>query len=155
MKAQFLGLLVGVSLTWISSSALAALGDQMVTTSSATTSSGRSTLSTSAGSSYSVVDSVEDGMNVRQYLDSRGVVFAISWKGKNLPPLATLLGTYLPEYKAELSSRPKQFGRKTLKVSTKNIVVEGSSRQMDQRGRAYIPSRLPEGFDIKDINSNE
>ncbi|QLY26922.1 DUF2844 domain-containing protein [Bdellovibrio sp. KM01] len=152
MKHQFCGLLMGAFIPLFAMTAEAALGDQLVTTSS--TSSARK--ATSSGSSYSVSEATtDDGVKVRQYVDSQGRVFAISWKGATLPPLSELLGAYLPEYKKEVKSRGRQFGRRSLKVSTDNIVVEGSSRQTDQRGRAYIPASLPQGFDLKEINFNE
>jgi hypothetical protein len=153
MKLQFCGLLLGASIPFVALTAQAALGDQLVTTSATSVGARKAT---SSGSSYSVSESTtDDGVMVRQYLDSRGKVFGISWKGTTLPPLSELLGTYLPEYKKEVKSRGRQFGRRTLKISTDNIVVEGSSRQTDQRGRAYIPASLPQGFDLKEINFNE
>ncbi|WP_413294261.1 DUF2844 domain-containing protein [Bdellovibrio sp. HCB185ZH] len=154
MKHQFCGLLLGAFIPLFAMTAEAALGDQLVTTSSSTSSSARK--ATSSGSSYSVSEATtDDGVKVRQYVDAQGRVFGISWKGTTLPPLSELLGTYLPEYKKEVKARGRQFGRRSLKISTDNIVVEGSSRQTDQRGRAYIPASLPQGFDLKEINFNE
>ncbi len=154
MKLQFCGLLLGALIPFVAMTVHAALGDQLVTTSS--TSSTNARKATSSGSGYSVSQSTTaDGVMVRQYADSQGKVFGISWKGASLPPLRDLLGTYLPEYKKEVKARGRQFGRRSLKISTDNIVVEGSSRQTDQRGRAYIPANLPEGFDLKEINFNE
>ncbi|QDK45220.1 hypothetical protein DOM22_08650 [Bdellovibrio sp. ZAP7] len=152
MKLHFCGLLMGAFIPLFSMTANAALGDQLVTTSSTAT----ARKATSSGSSYSVSEATtDDGVKVRQYADSQGRVFGISWKGATLPPLSELLGTYLPEYKKEVKARGRQFGRRSLKISTDNIVVEGSSRQTDQRGRAYIPANLPQGFDLKEINFNE
>jgi hypothetical protein len=152
MKLQIWGLLFVACSTLFVISSHAALGDQVVTSSSANSNSLKAT---SSGSSYTVSQTAVDGVVIRQYVDSQGRVFGISWRGATLPPLSDLLGTYLPEYKKEIKARGKTFGRRFLKVSTDNIVVEGSSRQTDQRGRAYIPANLPQGFDLKEINFNE
>ena len=152
MKLQIWGLLFAACTSLFVISTHAALGDQVVTSSSVNSNSRQAT---SSGATYSVSESTVDGVMIRQYVDSQGKVFGISWKGTDLPPLSELLGTYLPEYKTAVKARGRQFGRRSLKVSTENIVVEGSSRQTDQRGRAYIPASLPQGFDLKEINFNE
>ncbi|UYL08407.1 DUF2844 domain-containing protein [Bdellovibrio sp. SKB1291214] len=157
MKLQIWGPFLAACSTLFVISTHAALGDQLVTSSSAnsTSNSRQATSVTASGSTYSVSESTIDGVAIRQFVNSQGRVFGISWKGVDLPPLDTLLGIYLPEYKSAVKARGRQFGRRTLKISTDNIVVEGSSRQTDQRGRAYIPASLPLGFDLKEINFNE
>ncbi|WP_413578384.1 DUF2844 domain-containing protein [Bdellovibrio sp. HCB290] len=156
MRYQLFGLLLGAIYFCTSLPASAALGDQLVTTSSS--SGGRSAqtkTTTSVDATYTVTESETAGIKIRQFVNSQGRVFAITWKGTDLPPLEELLGTHLPEYRDKIAARGRIFGRKTLKIKTENIVVEGSSRQTDQRGRAYIPAILPEGFDLKDISFNE
>ncbi|MEK2690578.1 DUF2844 domain-containing protein [Bdellovibrio sp. GT3] len=155
MKHQICGLLLGAMYLFTSMPASAALGDQLVSGSSSTSKSAQSKKATSAGTTYTISETESGDLKIRQYVNSAGVVFAISWKGTSLPPLEELLGTYLPEYKDKIAARGRVYGRKTLKIKTDNIVVEGSSRQTDQRGRAYIPASLPQGFDLKDINYNE
>lgn len=156
MKSQFLGLLIGALTSLIGTTSLAALGDQVVTSSAANSSSSRSSLSTSTGAAFSVSETKDvNGIIVRQYVDSAGLVFGISWQGDTLPSLDSLFGTYLTEYQNALKTRPKSFGRRALKVSTKNIVVEGFSRQRSQGGRAYIPANLPQGFNIEEIKFND
>ncbi|WP_413581261.1 DUF2844 domain-containing protein [Bdellovibrio sp. HCB288] len=155
MKHQICGLLLGAMYLFTSTPVSAALGDQLVVGSSSSAKSAQSKKATSTGTTYTVSESEEGDLKIRQFVNSSGVVFAIAWKGTSLPPLEELLGTYLPEYKQKVAARGRIYGRKTLKIKTDNIVVEGSSRQTDQRGRAYIPASLPQGFDLKDITFHE
>ncbi|WP_413587331.1 DUF2844 domain-containing protein [Bdellovibrio sp. HCB274] len=156
MNFQIIGLLLGAIYFCTSLPASAALGDQVVTTSASSDSrSAQSKKTTSVGSTYTISDTQTVDIKIRQFINSQGRVFAIAWKGTDLPALEELLGTYLPEYKSKIAERGRVFGRKSLKIKTDNIVVEGSSRQTDQRGRAYIPASLPAGFDLKEISFNE
>jgi hypothetical protein len=134
---------------------MAALGDQLVGSSS-TSSSAKVKQTTSSGASFTVSESTDaNGIFVRQYVDSSGLVFGIAWKGSFVPDLENLLGGFTADFKNAVHKKGKLRGSRRLKVDTGFIVVEGGGRQRDQSGRAYIPVKLPEGFDLKDMNSDE
>lgn len=134
---------------------VAALGDQLVGSSS-TSSSAKVKQTTSSGASFTVSESTDaNGIFVRQYVDSSGLVFGIAWKGSFVPDLENLLGGFTAGFKNAVHKKGKLRGSRRLKVDTGFIVVEGGGRQRDQSGRAYIPVKLPAGFDLKDMNSDE
>ena len=140
---------------FFSSQSMAALGDQFVGSSS-TSSSAKVKQTTSSGASFTVSESTDpNGIFVRQYVDSSGLVFGIAWKGSFVPDLENLLGGFTADFKSAVHKKGKLRGSRRLKVDTGFIVVEGGGRQRDQSGRAYIPVKLPEGFDLKDMNSDE
>ena len=146
-------LLVSIISMFFAAQSMAALGDQLVGSSS---SSAKTTLTTSNGASFTVSESTDaNGIFVRQYVDSSGLVFAIAWKGSFVPDLENLLGGFTADFKKAVDKKGKLKGSRRLKVDTGFIVVEGGGRQRDQSGRAYIPVKLPAGFDLKDINSDE
>lgn len=147
--------LVSIISALFSLQAMAALGDQLVGSSSSY-SSGKVKQTTSSGASFTVSESKgSDGIFIRQYVDSSGLVFAIAWKGTFVPDLENVLGGFTADFKNAVHKKGKLKGSRRLKVDTGFIVVEGGGRQRDQSGRAYIPVKLPEGFDLKDINSDE
>ncbi|MFM6928689.1 MAG: DUF2844 domain-containing protein [Bdellovibrio sp.] len=132
---------------------LAALGDQIA---GALSGSAKAPQTTSSGASFTVTQSTDaNGIFVRQYIDSSGLVFAISWKGSFVPDLENLLGGFTADFKNAVHKKGKLRGSRRLKVDTGFIIVEGGGRQRDQSGRAYIPVKLPAGFDLKDVNSDE
>src|SRR5271165_796332 len=50
---------------------------------------------------YSIQEiSAETGMQVREFLNQDGVVFAVSWSGPALPDLQQILGAHFAEYSA-------------------------------------------------------
>ncbi|MGE5085247.1 MAG: DUF2844 domain-containing protein [Bacillota bacterium] len=146
-------LLVSTVTTFFSMHSMAALGDQFVGTSSTST---KIKPSTSGSATYTVAESTDaNGIFIRQYVDSGGLVFAIAWKGSFVPDLENVLGGFTADFRKSISKKGKLRGGRRLKVDTGFIVVEGGGRQRDQSGRAYIPVRVPAGFDLKDINSDE
>lgn len=134
----------------------AALGDQVVGATSTGSSSAKIKQTANAVASYTVTESTDaNKIFIRQYIDSNGLVFAIAWNGPFVPDLESLFGTYASEFRASVKNQGKLRGHRRLRVDTGHIVVEGGGRQRDQSGRAYISSRLPTGFDLKDLNSDE
>lgn len=105
------------------------------------------------GNGYTVQEVESVGTTVREYVSPDGVVFGIAWNGLVYPDLSILLGSYDGEYREALSQVPRSPGnRRSLQVQTPRIVVEKWGHMRDLRGRAYVPSLVPYGVSVDEIN---
>ena len=91
------------------------------------------------------------GTTVVEYLDKTGTVFAISWQGPVLPDLPATLGSYFPQFTAEV----QRLGRAArasgaLNLRTADLVVHSQGRMRHFSGYAYAPGLVPEGLDVQD-----
>lgn len=107
-----------------------------------------------AGSSlYSThVTQLENGTVVREFSNSMGVVFAVSWQGPVLPDLTELLGSYFKTFKAA-AEQARASGRRggPMGLVRDDLVVSSSGRMRDFSGYAYAPALVPTGVSIKDV----
>jgi hypothetical protein len=100
---------------------------------------------------YTVSQSTLDsGTIVREYSDSAGVVFAVSWSGPTLPDLRTLLGDKFTAMTSAAGKRPKA-GHSQLAVEQSDVVIVSNGHMRSFAGHAWIPSALPAGFDTNTI----
>ena len=86
-----------------------------------------------------------NGVRVREYVSSAGVVFALSWSGPFKPDFQQLLGQYFGAY----ASAPRSPGsdRNHLALDTGTLVVRAGGRQRGFFGRAWAPALVPAGVD--------
>lgn len=101
----------------------------------------------------SYLETIDDvGITVRQYVDSSGVVYAVSWNGPAMPRLSTLLGTYLAQFDAGARAQPPgALGLHALRVEEAGLVVESAVRLRTFSGRAWLSNALPAGVVSRDI----
>ena len=95
---------------------------------------------------YTIQEITASDFVVREYV-SGDTVFAVAWRGRRPPNLASLLGAYFQEYQ-EASSAAASTGpvrRRGTRIQAPHLVVETGGHAGDIRGRAYIPSLLPPG----------
>lgn len=85
-----------------------------------------------------------DGTVITQYMNARGLVFAIAWQAPSVPDFRALLGGYFSEFQQALQSRKRRSG--ALSLQTKNLVVESLGHMRAFHGRIYVPGLLPEGL---------
>jgi hypothetical protein len=145
-------------------SAFAALGDgataapqgattaaTVMRTAKASSASGAS--GAAATTNYSVNSmTLASGTVINQYLSSDGVVFGIAWKGPRVPDLATLLGSYFPQYQQGLlAQRTARGGRGPVSVQDSGLVVHSGGHMGAFSGVAYLPQSLPAGVSASDI----
>jgi hypothetical protein len=107
---------------------------------------------TTTHTGYSVQELKSDANLVREYVSPSGVVFAIAWNGLSPPDLTPLLGTYVGEYQEALRHTVRQKGKRYSQVKTTNVIVEKWGRMRNMWGRAYIPTLIPNGVSIDEIN---
>lgn len=99
--------------------------------------------------SVSVVE-FQSGVQLTEYMDQTGRVFALKWSGPIAPDMSVLLGTYFSVYKDELDkSRALHLGgKRNVAVSANDLVTASSGHLRDWRGYAYAPSLVPAGVDV-------
>lgn len=85
------------------------------------------------------------GTRVVEYADSHGTVFAVSWSGPYLPDLRGLLGRYFASFTQQQQQQRALHAAVVLRSS--EVVIVSSGRMGAFEGRAWLPARLPQGFD--------
>jgi hypothetical protein len=91
------------------------------------------------------------GTVVREYLFHGGTVFAIAWGGPVLPNLRVLLGSYFELYQHSPRGRPSSHHLRV--VATPEWVVQSAGHSHAFMGRAWLPARLPAGFDLDTVRA--
>jgi Protein of unknown function (DUF2844) len=93
---------------------------------------------------------LSSGTRVREYV-SAGTVFAVAWSGPAIPDLRRLLGSYFDRYVN--SPRAWTAGHHMRVVATSEWVVQSAGHQDGFIGRAWLPGRLPNGFEREAIRA--
>ncbi len=102
---------------------------------------------THLSSGYSVCEiSGESSMDIHEFLNSRGVVFAVSWSGPVLPDLRLLLGPYFGRYADSLAALDHAGVHRSVRLTSPELVVESGGHLRAYHGLAYLPSELPAGL---------
>ena len=101
---------------------------------------------------YTVSQSTLDsGTVVREYSDTAGKVFAVSWRGPTLPDLRTLLGDKFAVM-ASAAAKRAHAGHSQLALDQSDVVLVSNGHMRSFAGHAWIPSALPPGFDTATID---
>jgi hypothetical protein len=101
---------------------------------------------------YTVSQSTLDsGTVVREYSDTAGKVFAVSWRGPVLPDLRTLLGDKFAVMTAAAGQRARA-GHSQLALEQSDVVLVSNGHMRSFAGHAWIPGALPAGFDTAAID---
>jgi hypothetical protein len=108
-----------------------------------------SVVSTGAASYTLVQHQLESGTLVQEFVDGSGKVFAVSWSGPFLPDLKELLGAYFDAMAAQGRAQGRAAQRSRLTLRTPEVVIVSSGHMGALEGRAWLPSRLPPGFDVR------
>jgi hypothetical protein len=91
-------------------------------------------------------------VTVTEFVNSDGVVFAVSWHGIIKPDLQSLLGSFYEEFHALDAARARTPSRHPTQINTSKAVVLRSGHMRDIRGTAYIPSLVPADVNIGTLN---
>lgn len=101
---------------------------------------------------YTVTQSTLDsGTVVREYSDTAGKVFAVSWRGPSLPDLRTLLGDKFAVMTNSAGKRA-QAGHSQLALDQSDVVLVSNGHMRSFAGHAWLPAALPAGFDTTTID---
>jgi hypothetical protein len=105
-----------------------------------------SAATTAKGAAFTALQmTLSNGTVVHEYADAAGTVFAVSWSGPFQPDLKALLGPWFDTYTSQATQR-KGHGRSRMEVREGDLVVVSTGRIGAFEGRAWLVSRLPEGF---------
>ena len=153
-RALFSLLLLALLQTAVVSAAYASLGAKPSQFSTSQLRQGARSLAASDSANpvnYTVTETTLDsGTVVREYADTAGIVFAVSWNGPFLPDLRALLGEHFSTMNQQAASHPKA-GRSQLTVDTPDVVIVSNGHMRAFTGKAWIPSALPAGFSTDSI----
>jgi hypothetical protein len=92
----------------------------------------------------------EGGTSVREYVSADGKVFAVAWRGPQMPNLEQLFGEHFATIK-QAASDPRR-GRGPLQINQSGLVVQSGGHMRGFGGRAYLPQLVPAGVSIEEIN---
>ncbi len=150
MKPQFQALLSIIVLLACQNS-IAALGDRVTSIAIDRTALGATQKAVQKSAfGYTSHEMIANGNIVREYVSGDGIIFAVTWQGTKRPDLSVLLGAYFEEYSSEDAKAPKSaVSRQPLSIKTSDIIVQHTGHMRDLRGRAFIPSLVPEGVNVE------
>jgi hypothetical protein len=89
------------------------------------------------------------GTVVREFVSPAGKVFAVAWRGPMMPNLRQTLGQYFDNYVAV--SKLKESHHRRVQVHQDDLVVESAGHMRAFAGHAYLPSAVPSGVDLGDL----
>ena len=98
---------------------------------------------------HEIVDA--HGTIVRQYVNSSGEVYAVTWRGPTMPDIEALLGAHFERYRAGALSSQAYSGLHSSRVKEDDLIVESSVRLREFNGRAWLARALPPGVAQSDI----
>jgi hypothetical protein len=111
----------------------------------------KSNAATTGQAAYTESQKVLDsGTTVHEYTDAAGNVFAVSWSGPFLPDLKEILGEHFDALTAQQRNR-RAGGRSPLHIRQPNVVIDSEGHMGAFQGRAWLPAKLPAGFDPQAI----
>jgi hypothetical protein len=143
MRKLLLATLLG---TWLCGTAWARLGGDVASVQADQQAWGGTTTHTWLAGTTLYTHQLPDGMQVRQYVDASGLVFAVAWEGPVLPDFERLLGASFQTYTA--AQRQQKRG---VNLQNVDLVIESGGMMRSFAGRAYLPPKLPVNLLARDI----
>jgi hypothetical protein len=137
-------LITGINLLWVGPACAGLGGDEASALADGVASKG--TVSAVIRQQYEMQEvSTDTGVQVREYLNRDGMVFAVSWTGPVLPDLQRLLGTHFAAYTTALAALNHPGLQRSVRVASQALVVESGGHLRAYAGRAYLPALIPAG----------
>ncbi|WJF90414.1 DUF2844 domain-containing protein [Paraburkholderia bonniea] len=93
------------------------------------------------------VTTLSSGTVVREYISASGEVFGLSWRGPLQPDLASLLGSYFPQFVegAQAIRAQRGGGHGPASINLNGLVVRSGGHMGAFSGQAWLPQALPAG----------
>ncbi|MFI4868231.1 MAG: DUF2844 domain-containing protein [Steroidobacterales bacterium] len=95
--------------------------------------------------------STAGGTRVHEYTTRQGTVFAVTWQGPLPPDLRQLFGNYFEKYQSAAATQARPGMHRQLMIAAGDLVVQSTGHLRDFRGRAYVPSLVPAGVSVADL----
>lgn len=84
-----------------------------------------------------------NGPTVREYVSPQGVVFGVAWRGRFMPNVNQLLGTYVENLQTATADQTHIQRRRGITVKTGDFVYSNFCHMQNCTGRAYVPAFVP------------
>lgn len=95
--------------------------------------------------SYTIHETtLPSGTLVRQFVSSKGLVFAVAWSGPFLPDFRQLMGLHFDTMVAGQARQPNA-GHRFFSLHEGDLVIESGGHQRSFAGRAFLRSAVPAG----------
>ena len=105
----------------------------------------RASLKITHAEAYTVHEmQMSSGTVVREYVSPAGQVFGVAWQGPFLPDMKQILGTYFNRYEQVGIAKPRR-AQGPLIIQDPELVLESTGHMQSYRGRAYVPTMVPQG----------
>jgi hypothetical protein len=91
------------------------------------------------------------GALVHEYATRQGTVFAVTWQGPVPPDLRQLFGSYYPQLQQAAALQARAGMHRLLNIAQPDLVVQSTGRLRDFHGKAYVPSLVPAGVAVADL----
>jgi len=88
-----------------------------------------------------------DGTVTRQFTNSAGTVFAVSWNGPMRPNLRQLFGSYYPRLQSAAAKTARLHARVAFTANDADFVVRSGGHPGAFWGYAVLPGQVPSDFD--------
>jgi hypothetical protein len=113
----------------------------------------KSSRSMTSHGSYRVHEIKKDTLTVHEFVTKDGKVFAVTWVGPVHPDFSVLFGpSYFKEFQnARAEAQNQGIRRRSGMLDNGDFHIEYGGHMAAQRGRAWIKSIVPQGFDTNEI----
>jgi len=88
---------------------------------------------------------------IHEYMSRTGKVFAVTWKGPLPPDLSQLFGSYFDSYRTAAIAQSHPGGHRQVHIVQPDLVVQSIGRLRAFMGKAYVPSLVPAGVDVAEL----
>jgi hypothetical protein len=93
----------------------------------------------------------QSGTRLHEYETRDGTIFAVTWLGPLPPDLHQLFGNYYSRFQAAAAATDRPGMHRQLNIADPELVVQSTARPRAFMGVAYIPSLVPAGVSIADL----
>jgi hypothetical protein len=88
---------------------------------------------------------------IHEYVSRTGKVFAVTWQGPLPPDLSQLFGSYFDSYRTAVLAQSHAGGHHQVHIVQPDLVVQSLGRLRAFMGKAYVPSLVPAGIDVTEL----
>jgi hypothetical protein len=97
-----------------------------------------------------------NGGAVREFTNTDGTVFAVSWMGPRRPDLRQLFGSaYFQRFQADNAQTGHIRMRRALASTHADFIVRTGGVSSAQWGYAILPQATPNGFDMRQLTATD
>lgn len=90
-----------------------------------------------------------DDVELHEFTDNNGLVFAMAWSGNSKPDMRAVLGSYYSRYNNEINQ--PMAGRRPVVIQDADLVVQTGGLMNQFFGVAFLPQQAPAGVTLQEI----